>query len=73
MSEAGLQSALEALQLRGDVVAHGPVAILVTGHPEQLAEPALREAAFHAASVHGFRTLAVELPSDASGAHVPGP
>lgn len=73
MSEAGLRSALEALRISGDIVMHGQVALLVTAHPEQLAGPGVRESAVRAATAHGFRTLAVELPSDASRAHVPGP
>jgi hypothetical protein len=72
MSASALKEALEALQIHGDVVAHGRVAVLVTAQPEQLAEPAARESALLAACAHGFRTLAVELPGDAHRAHVSG-
>jgi hypothetical protein len=72
MSSSALREALEALQIHGDVVAHGPVAVLVTAHPEQLAEQTARESALRAAAAHGFRTLAVELLGDAHNAHVPG-
>jgi hypothetical protein len=72
MSVSALEEALRALQIHGDVVAHGRVAVLITAHPEQLVEPAARESALRAAGAHGFRTLAVELPGDAPSAHVPG-
>ena len=72
MSVIALEEALNALQIHGDVVAHGRVAVLITSHPEQLLEPAARESALLAAGAHGFRTLAVELPGDLPSAHVPG-
>ena len=72
MSESALEEALKALEIHGKVVAHGRVAVLITSQPEQLQEPAARESALLAASAHGFRTLAVELPGDSPSAHISG-
>lgn len=60
MSETGLHSALAAMGVDGAIRAHGAVAVLLTTNPEQLADPAIRDAAIRLAGQHGFRSLAVE-------------
>lgn len=60
---AALRAALGELQVNGDVRSHGAVAVLVTANPEQLADAGVRQRVLEVAKHHGFRTLAVELPS----------
>lgn len=69
MSASALRSALAAMHIAGDVESHGKVALLVTPSPEQLADPGVRAAVLEAATAHGFRTLAVELPGTTADSH----